>query len=254
MENVKELMGKKYIVTGASSGIGRETCKNLARLGATVILVARDKVRLEESMQELVGKEHRCYSFDLREVEKIERLIELIVEENGKLDGFVHCAGMAPTRPLKNTKYEFVQEVFQINTFAFIELLRVFSLKKYNVGCGAVVGFSSAQSVVSSKGLAAYSAAKAGMDAIVRVAAKELFEKKIRVNSLRPAWVKTQIMIDYLEEAENSNQIKEDVAKALEPSEVAEVVSFLLSDASSGINGRSIMMGQIPLLSDYMYG
>ncbi len=246
MENALNMTGKKYIVTGASSGIGREICKNLARFGATVILVARDEMRLKECMNELDGENHKFYCFDLSNVEGIESLVKNIVEENGKLDGFVHSAGVGPTRPLKNTKYEFVQEVFRINTFAFIELLRVFSLKKYNTGSGAVVGISSVQSVVPAKGVAAYSASKAGMDAIVKVAAKELSEKNIRVNAVQPAWVKTKIMTEYLENADSNNsQTLSVVTNALEPSEVAGTVAFLLSDTSSGINGTSILMGHV---------
>lgn len=246
MENTLDLTGKKYIVTGASSGIGREMCKNLAQLGATVILVARDEMRLKECMNELEGENHRYYSFDLSNVEAIENLIKKIVEENGKMDGFVHSAGVGPTRPLKDTKYDFIQEVFRINTFAFIELLRIFSLKKYNVGSGAVVGISSAQGVVPSKGVTAYSASKAGMDAVVKVAAKELAEKNIRVNSVQPAWVRTKIMTEYLENADSNNsETLSVVTNALEPSEVAKTVCFLLSDASSGINGKCILMGQV---------
>lgn len=245
MENVMDFTGRKYLVTGASSGIGKEVCKSLDQLGATIILVARDEMRLKECMTELSGKNHKYRIFDLTQVEAIESLIEGIVEENGRLDGFVYSAGVGPTRPIKNTRYEFIMEVFQINTFAFLELLRVFSLKKYNTGAGAVVGISSAQSVYPTKGAAAYSASKAGMDAFVKVAAKELSGKNIRVNSLQPAWVKTKIMTEYLENADSNNSETLSVVKnALEPSEVASVVSFLLSDAASGINGRTILIGQ----------
>ncbi len=244
MNNILDLTGRKYIVTGASSGIGRETCRCLAKLGAVIILVARNEKHLRECTEELEGENHRYYSFDLRNIEDIENLVKEIVEENGKMNGFVYCAGVGPTRPLKNTYFDFVEEVFKVNIFAFIELLRVFSLKKYNVGSGSVVALSAAQSVVSQKGVAAYSASKAAMDAIVRVAAKELSEKRIRVNSLQPAWVRTKIMLQYLENVNGNIQIPNVVSNALEPSEVASVVSFLLSDASSGINGRSILMGQ----------
>lgn len=246
MNEIMNFTGKKYIVTGASSGIGKEICKKLSQLGATIILVARDETRLKECMSQLEGENHKYYIFDLSRVEGIEGLVKDIVEENGKIDGFVHSAGVGPTRPLKNTKFEFAMEVFKINTFAFLELLRVFSLKKYNTGSGAVVGISSAQSVFPTKGVTVYSASKAGMDAIIKVAAKELSDKNIRVNNVQPAWVKTKIMTEYLENADsNSSQTQSVVKNALETSEVAAAVAFLLSDASSGINGRSILMGQV---------
>lgn len=241
MENVMELTGKKYIVTGASSGIGKETCKYLAKLGATVILVARNEMRLKECVEELEGKGHKYYCFDLSKVGDIENLIKKIVMENGKLDGFVHSAGIGPTRPLKNTTSSFMQEVFEINLFSFVELLRLFSLKKYNNGGGSVVGVSSATGMIGPVGVEAYCASKDGMDSIVKIVAKELTEKNIRVNNVRPSWVKTQIMDDYLEEVTGGNdEALQNISDAIEPIEVAGVIAYLLSDAASGINGACI--------------
>lgn len=241
MENILNLTGRKYIVTGASSGIGRVTCKYLANLGAVIILVARNEVRLKECIGELEGKGHKYYSSDLSKVEDIEALVKKIVEENGKLDGFVHSAGVGWSRPLKNTTSAFMQEVFNINLFAFVELLRCFSLKKYNSGSGSVVGVSSIVGTIGKEAITAYCASKSGMDSVVRVAAKELAGKNIRVNSVLPSWVKTQIMADYLEEVGgNSDNAMKFTANAIEPEEVASVIAFLLSDAASGINGASI--------------
>ena len=241
MKNVLELTGRKYIVTGASSGIGRETCKYLAKLGATVILIARNEMQLKECMAELEGESHKYYCFDLREISKIENLFKEIVRENGKLDGFVHSAGVGPTRPLKNTTNSFMQEVFEINLFAFVELLRLFSLKKYNNGGGSVVGVSSATGMVGPVGVEAYCASKDGMDSIIRIAAKELVEKNIRVNNVRPSWVKTQIMSNYLEEVTGrTDDAVQNISDAIEPIQVASVIAYLLSDAASGLNGASI--------------
>lgn len=244
MENDLKLSGKKYIVTGASSGIGREICRELSGMGATIILVARNESKLKECMCELDGNNHRYYCFDLKNIEDIEGLIKTIVEENGKLDGFVHSAGVGPTRPLKNTKYDFVQDVFKINTFAFLEILRVFSLKKYNTGSGAVVGISSARSIFTAKGVSVYSASKAAMDTIVKVAAEELSEKNIRVNSVQPTWVHTDILSEYLKNVDSNNSEELSIVKnALKPSEIANVVSFLLSDLASGISGEAVLIG-----------
>lgn len=235
MEVTMKLTGKKYIVTGASSGIGKETCKYLAKLGATVILIARNEVRLMECLEKLEGEGHKYYCFDLSKIQSIENLIKKIVDENGKLDGFVHSAGVSITRPIKNTTKSVMQEVFEINLFSFVELLRLFSFKKYNNGGGSVVGISSISSH-GYTGLGAYSAAKAGLDTIVRVAAMELVEKNIRVNNVRPGWVRTKMVGQYIEDGGSEKNL----SQMLEPVEVARVIAYLLSDEAVGINGVSI--------------
>lgn len=246
MEHILDLTGKKYIVTGASSGIGRETCKYLGKLGATVILVARNELRLKECVKELAGGGHRYYSFDLSDVEKIEVLIKTIVDENGKLDGVVHSAGVGWCRPVKNTTYSFMRDMFNVNLFAFMEILRLFSMKKYNTGAGSVVAVSSHVGVMGQKAVTAYSSSKGGVDSIVRVAALELAEKNIRVNSVQPGWVRTDMMNEFLQEvAANGEKAVKDTARAVEAVEVASVIAFLLSDAASGVNGVSVpIMGR----------
>lgn len=241
METVLGLTGKKYIVTGASSGIGRETCKYLAKLGATVILIARHEMRLQECMKDLEGEEHKCYSFDLSNIESIEGLVDRIVEENGKLDGFVHSAGLTGILPIRNATYQYVVEMMKPNLFAFLELLRVFSLKKYNAGSGVVVGISSFAVVDAPGGQASYVVSKAGIEQLVKVAAKELCEKDIRVNCIQPGWVKTKLLDRFFEDLGGINEKEMSRAKnAIEPIEIANIIAFLLSDMSSGINGAVI--------------
>lgn len=245
MENSLNLTGKKYIVTGASSGIGKATCKYLAELGATIILIARNEAKLQECANELEGENHRYYVFDFNEVTEIENLIKKIVEENGKLDGLVHSAGVCVFLPLKNTTYQHAMEMMQPNLFAFLELTRVFSLKKYNTGSGSVVGISSYEVAAGLAGLAAYASSKGGIEPLVKVAAKELRMKNIRVNCIQPGWVKTAMLERYLEDVNSDRRALARTANAIEPVEVASIIAFLLSDISSGINGAVIpVMGR----------
>ncbi len=245
MEKVLDLTGKKYIVTGASSGIGRETCKYLAELGAVVFLVARNELRLKECAEQLKGEGHKYYIFDLSDVENIESLVKRIVDENGKLDGVVHSAGKAVILPLKNTKYKVAMDHMNINLLAFLELVRVFSLKKYNTGAGSIVGLSSISTDVAWLGLSAYSMSKGGLAPFIKVAAKELLVKNIRINCVQPGWVKTEMMDHYLQDTNDSSKALARTANAIEPIEVASVIAFLLSDMSSGINGAVIpIMGR----------
>lgn len=245
MKNVLDLTGKKYIVTGASSGIGKATCRYLAELGATVILIARNEENLQQCIKELEGKNHKYYPFDFNQVTDIEKLVKKIVEENGKLDGLVHSAGICVFMPLKNTTYQHAMETLQPNLFAFMELLRVFSLKKYNTGSGSVVGISSYEVAAGLAGMAAYAASKGGIEPLVKVAAKELRGKNIRVNCIQPGWVKTEMLDQYLENVNSDEKALVRTANAIEPIEVARIIAFLLSDISSGINGSVVpVMGK----------
>lgn len=247
MKNILDLTGKKYIVTGASSGIGRETCKYLAELGATVILIARNEMRLKECLGELEGEEHQYYVFDFNQVKNIEDLMKKIVVENGKLDGLVHCAGVTDIMPIKNTTYQYAMDMMQPNLFAFLEMLRLFSSRKYNVGSGAVVGISSYAVSSAAEGQAGYSVSKAGIEMLTRVAAKELCQRNIRVNCIQPGWVKnTNSLNRFLGEFNVNEKEIDGTKKALEPIEVASVIAFLLSDISSSVNGTIIpVMGKL---------
>lgn len=240
MENILDLEGKKYIVTGASSGIGKETCQYLAKLGATIILIARNEVRLKECVEGLEGKGHQYYMFDFNEITAIGDLMKKIVEENGKLDGFVHSAGVASLMPIKNTTYQYVMGIMQPNLFAFLEMLRLFSLRKYNTGSGAVVGISSFGVDDAPEGQAGYAISKTGVELLTRIAAKELQTKKIRVNCVQPGWVKTNVLDEFFKEFNVNEKEINEAKSALDPMEVASVIAFLLSDISSGINGAII--------------
>ena len=124
--NTNTFSGKNIIVTGASSGIGRGTA---IFLRARIILIARNKEKLEETISQLHNGDHKIYPFDLKETEKIEGLVKDVVKENGKVDGFVHCAGIATMRPLSLTKTNFLHDMMLINFYSYVELIRCISKK-----------------------------------------------------------------------------------------------------------------------------
>lgn len=249
MKNLLNIAGKKYIVTGASSGIGRETCKYLASLGAIIILVARNEERLKHCIEELKGKNHRYYCFDLTNVTDIEPFINKIVDENGKLDGIVHSAGFGQALPFKNTTNNRVMKVMQINFFAFLELLRVFSLGLFHNSSAAIVGISSYGVVLGLSGQSSYLISKAALESIIKTSANELHRQGLRINCVQPGWVRTEMMAQYLSDVGDNDRAIGITTNAIEPVEVARVIAFLLSEQSSGINGAVI-----PVLGDWQGG
>jgi NAD(P)-dependent dehydrogenase (short-subunit alcohol dehydrogenase family) len=164
MINPMDLSGKIILVTGASSGIGRATAIQLSKLGGRIALVARDEEKLKKTIEMMEGEGHAVYSFDLSQIDNIEGLIKLIVQENGVLNGLVHCAGIAPLRPLGLTKGDFLHNVMLINFYSFVEMVRCIS-KKSNYAIGAsLIGISSVASKMGDKSKVAYCSSKAALD------------------------------------------------------------------------------------------
>lgn len=246
MINPMDLRGKQILVTGASSGIGRQTCITLSQLGAKVILIARNKEKLEETISMMEGSMHRYYIFDLLQIDEIEAFIIQIVKDEGKFDGFVHCAGEGRLSPLKFTSYGVMDKMMKIHLFSFVEIIRVISKKK-NINEGAsIVGVSSVATIRADKGKVAYCTAKGAMDSTILPMAIELGQqRRIRVNTINPGWVKTDMYYGYIEEfgvEQMYEQEKKAVLGSSEVLDIANVIAFLLSSASRMITGQSIVV------------
>jgi len=246
MINPMDLSGKIILVTGASSGIGRASAVQLSRLGGKVVLVARSEEKLNETLGMMEGEGHAIYSFDLSQIDKIEGLIKQIIQENGVLNGLVHCAGIAPLRPLGLTKGDFLHNVMLINFYSFVELVRCVS-KKRNYAAGAsLIGISSVASKMGDKSKIAYCASKAALDSAVRCMAKELAEKSIRVNTVMPGWVKTEMYTDYMAEQGDAPDAKKILARQyigiVETEEIANAIAYLLCDSAKTITGSSFLV------------
>lgn len=244
MYNVVDLTGKQIFITGASSGMGKETAILCSKLGAKVVLAARNEEKLREVINCLEGSEHHYYPFDLRNIDDIEEFIKNIISETGPMDGFVHSAGVGSTRPLKLLKPSSLVEVMTINYYSFIEIIRCLTKKKhFNEGM-SIVGISSISSKQGNQTKTAYCASKAAMDASVRCLAKELAGNHIRVNTVNPALINTDIYKQFLDNSGNSKDAQNIMERQYlglgEPIDVANMIAFLLSDAARFITGSSV--------------
>lgn len=243
MANPMNLTGKRILVTGASSGIGRACAILAGRLGASVVLVARDEKRLGETLGQMPSGAHMLAPFDLRDLENYEELFRRCVSEQ-KLNGIVHAAGIGPAMPIQSVSLAAMQEVMSVNYFAFMELVKWFSKKKYSSG-GSVVGISSVSGSAGWQGVSLYSGSKGAMDSSVRSLAIELAPKKIRVNSVVPANIRTP-MLDGIVSVGGDEAVQQILAKQPlglgEPEDVAHAVAFLLSDAAKFITGTQLVV------------
>ncbi len=246
MVNPMDLTGKRILVTGATGGMGRVTSVQLSKLGAKVSLVARNEEALKDVYAELEGDGHAMYCFNLNDVDSIEELIKQMVAECGAFHGFVHCAGIAPMRPLKMTKCEDIINVMNANLFSFIEIVRCITKKGCFENEGSIVAISSTASIQGKQSKVAYSASKAGLDGAIRCLVCDLKKKKIRVNSIMPCWVNTRMYQGYIDRYPDTFEVQEIREKqymgVTEPIEVANTAAFLLSDAAKTITGTAILI------------
>lgn len=242
MYNPMDLTGKRILITGAGSGIGRETSIVLNKLGATLVLLCG----LRNTISPLENTENcQSHVIDLSKTEEIEPLIRNIIKD-GPFNGFVHCAGIAPMRPFLMTKVENIERVMRVNFYSFVEIVRILIKARGFENGGSIVAMSSIGSIHGKPTKIAYNASKASIDAAIRCMTVELRERKIRMNTVMPSWVRTQMFDSFMADYPDSSDVKEIQEKqylgVTEPYEVANTIAFLLSDATKTITRTTILM------------
>ena len=233
--NPFSLKGRTILVTGASSGIGQKTAIECSKLGASVILTARNQERLNETFSQLEGTGHMQI---LAEQTDVEQVVEL-VNSLPVINGVVLCAGKGMTLPFPYCTREKYNEIFNVNYFAPVELLRLL-VKRKKLDKGSSVVF------VSSIGLGngIYGASKAAINSTMKFCARELAGKKIRVNSVNPGMVNTKLIQGgaISEEQHKLDMEKYPLKRYGETEDIAFGIIYLLSDASSWVTGHSLVI------------
>jgi len=245
MFKLVDLSNKHIVITGASSGIGREVALLVNKLGAKVSLIGRKKDLLESLIQDLQGEENQFYEFDVTNFNDIDNLVSRIVATSGLIDGFVHSAGIEMTRPLKMLKIEHYREVFDINTISALEITKSIT-KNTNISTNAsIIYISSIVAILGQPGKTAYSASKGALIAAAKCLALELAPKGIRVNTILPALVVTdmssKILASLSEEGKN-NILKMHPLGFGRPIDIANSAAFLLSSAARWITGSEFLI------------
>lgn len=239
--NPYSLEGKTILVTGASSGIGRASAIECSKLGAQVILTARNEERLKDTVSAMEGDNHLLIPCDLSDETSIDNLVTSIPE----IQGLVNNAGFTKTLPVQFINGEDLTSILGVNTIAPILLLQKL-LKKKKLKKGSSVVFTSSMAGVghSSVGNAMYSASKGAISAFIRCAAKELAPKSIRVNAVCPAMVDTGILSagTISKEQLEENKKRYPLRRFGKPEEIAWAIIYLLSDASAWITGDNLIL------------
>jgi NAD(P)-dependent dehydrogenase (short-subunit alcohol dehydrogenase family) len=244
MFNPFSLTGKTILVTGASSGIGRAIAIECSKMGATLVITGRNKERLNETYLMLAKGEHLQVIADLSTDEGIAALVEYCPP----LDGCVNNAGIAKLILVQFIKRDQVNEIFGANTIAPI-LLTSLLVKKKKIKPGASVVFISAASGVymSSVGESLYSATKGALHGFVKGIALDLAPKGVRVNTVNPGLVPTNILdvaseLFSAEEVLERRKVQYPLKRFGKPEDIAHGVIYLLSDASTWVTGSSLLI------------
>lgn len=245
MYNPFTLEGKTILVTGASSGIGRQCAIDCSRMGARVVLVARNEERLRETLSLMEGEGHVVSPFDLNYVDDIKNLISDLTTTVIKFDGMIHAAGIERTKPIKLLTASDYDEVFRTNAMSGFEIVRNISgQKSMNIG-GSIVMISSITSCIGRNGVAAYAASKGAINSAVRVMALELAARKIRVNAVSPGTILTPMMQNYLATLTTDDYKKRIAGFPLGlgmSTDVSNACIYLLSDASRWVTGQNLIV------------
>lgn len=242
MWNPYDFTGKKIIVTGATSGIGKATAIRLSEQGARVYLLGRNEELLKQTMELLKGDNHKYFVKDFSESGGYKEIYDDIVKDGSLIDGLVYCAGIAKILPVAMLNKKTMDESMTTNFYSFVEMVSLLSKKKYH-NKASIVGISSISTLYPQKCQGLYVATKSAMKSMVTSMSIELAEKSIRINTVMPAATNTKMLREACEnksEEEIRNSISQQVLGVSEPEDIADIIMFLLSDASRMITGREI--------------
>lgn len=245
MYNPMSLAGKRILVTGASSGLGRACAEMISRLGGEVVLVARDEQRLQQTLERLEGGGHRLEVFDLCDVEAIPGWMKGFTGGDKPLDGLVHSAGISLICPIKVTKMSDYERVMKINVTSAYALSKGFRQKGVCRNPASVVFLSSIAGIIGQPAISAYCTSKSALLGMSRSLALELAREGIRVNCVSPGLVETE-MAEGMNRELDTTQL--DLLASEHPlglgqaTDVAHAVVFLLAQTGRWITGSNLVI------------
>jgi NAD(P)-dependent dehydrogenase (short-subunit alcohol dehydrogenase family) len=236
------LKGKRFLVTGASSGIGSATGALLAACGATVTACGRDEGRLTAVVARWGSGGHHARVQALDKADETAAWYKSLVDEGGPFDGVFHAAGIELIRPIRLTKQAQLDEVFGSAVYAAAGLARAASQKGGLTDGGSLVFMSSVAGSSGQVGMSAYSAAKAAVDGMVRSLACEFAPRRIRVNAIAAGAVRTP-MHDRLTHGATDDVVgsyeKMHLLGFGEPQDIANAAVFLLGPGGRWVTGTT---------------
>lgn len=247
MFNPFSLTGKTILITGASSGIGAQCAIDCSKMGAKVVLIARNKERLHQTLEQMEGDGHMILPFDLASSEGIKEAIKDVVSRMGKISGVVNCAGISSVTPLKLITDEQLDQFFRANVYSAINLTKeVTRMGNYDKECGcSIILFSSIMGLCGDKCKTMYSATKGALISAARSMACELAQNKVRVNVISPGAIETPInaKLPHMADPEQRKKLEDKHLLGIGAcSDISYACIYLLSDASRWVTGHNLVV------------
>lgn len=229
-----DIQGKTVLITGASSGIGKEIAIQCSNAGANVIITGRDRNRLSETINNI--KNGISYICNLSDENDISELVTKLPS----IDGVIFCAGISEYLPIKFVNKNRIHNIFSVNFDSQVILTQQLTKHKKINKNASLIYISSIASKLGVAGTAMYASSKAALNAYMKVTASELANQNIRVNSICPGIVITPMG----EKAQSmSNEVENDYPLGLgQPIDIAGPCIFLLSSASKWITGTELII------------
>ncbi len=230
---------KVAIVTGGSRGIGVAVCRHLARQGIRIHMVYRDAEKAAKDVASAIESEggvlfaHRA---DVADEAEVQSLVERIADQEGAIHILVNNAGVIDDQLVMLTKLSQWERVLRVNLTAPFMMARAVIPIMMDQGWGRIINISSVSARIPGSGQAAYAASKGGLDALTRALASEVGRKGIRVNSVAPG----RIITDMTEAVSAHLGPPEPGNRWGTPDDIAGMVGFLCSDAADYIQGQTI--------------
>lgn len=238
--NPFNLAGKSILVTGASSGIGRQTAITCANMGARVVITGRDVARLEDTLSNLEGEGHVAFAADLTDGSAIAAL----TDKCEVLHGVAHCAGISMMAPFRMASEKTIDAVFKTNFQAPVLLTQRLLARRQIANGGSIVFISSTAAHIGTIATSMYAASKGALVPAARALGLEVAGKqKIRVNCISPGYVNTPLL-DGINNGVASIKHNYDLAPLGlgEPEDIANAVVFLMADASKWITRSTLIV------------
>ncbi|XP_014772508.1 3-oxoacyl-[acyl-carrier-protein] reductase FabG [Octopus bimaculoides] len=238
------LSGKVALISGASSGIGAGTAVLFSKLGAKLAITGRKEDNLKKTADECEknGSKPLMVVADLSKEDDVKTVMEKTISHFGKLNILVNCAGILANGSIETTSLKQFDEVFNINVRSIYQLTML-AVPHLITTQGSIVNVSSVNGIRSFPGVLAYNMSKSALDQFTCTVALELASKKVRVNSVNPGVIVTEIhkrggmseeaYAQFLEKSRGTHAL----GRAGQVDEVSKAIAFLASDASSFITG-----------------
>ena len=236
------LQGRVAIVTGGSQGIGEACARRFAQEGAQVVIADLADERGRALAAELQARYVHC---DVGDKAQVDALVAEVMQAHGRIDVLVNNAGIFRAADFLDVTEADFDAVLRVNLKGSFLMGQAVAREMAKAGRGSIVNMSSVNSVLAIPNIASYNVSKGGINQLTRAMALALADRGVRVNAVGPGTIATELAAKAVltsEEAKNKIMMRTPMKRLGEPSEIADVVAFLASDASSYITGEIIMV------------